>query len=100
MVARFESGEAGPVRRVVAAGSLREAAFFNSEQFDVFVLIAPLVLVLSASMAFLITGRALRPVDVLIHDVSAITDGRSLHKRLPVSESEMSWRASRRPSMR
>jgi signal transduction histidine kinase len=88
MVARFENGEAGPVRRVVAAGSLREAAFFNSEQFDVFVLIAPLVLVLSASMAFLITGRAMRPVDVLIHDVSAITDGRSLHKRLPVSESE------------
>ena len=39
-------------------------------------------------MAFLITGRAMRPVDVLIHDVSDITDGRSLHKRLPVSESE------------
>jgi len=88
MVARFEDGQAGPVRRVVAAASLREAAFFSSEQFDVFVLIAPLVLVLSASMAFLITGRAMRPVDVLIHDVSAITDGRSLHKRLPVSESD------------
>lgn len=88
LVARFEHGEAGPVRRVVAASSVREAEFLSSEQFGVFLFTAPLALLLSVTLAFLITGRAMRPVDALIHDVSAITDGRSLHKRLPVARSD------------
>ncbi len=88
MVARFEFGEAGPVRRVVAASSVAAVDFIGSEQFGVFVLIAPLVILLSIIMAFLITGRALAPVDEIIREVSALTDGRSLHRRLPQSESD------------
>jgi signal transduction histidine kinase len=83
MVARFEHGEAGPVRRVVAASSVASAEFFGSEQFGVFVLIAPLIVLVSVILAYTIAGRALRPVDEIIGDVSAITDGRSLHRRLP-----------------
>jgi two-component system, OmpR family, sensor kinase len=86
MVARFERGEAGPVRRVVAATSVASAEFLGSEQFGVFVLIAPLVVLLSVIMAYLITGRAMQPVDEIIGEVSAITDGRSLHRRLPLVE--------------
>ncbi len=88
MVARFESGEAGTVRRVIAASSVRGANFLGSEQFGVFMLITPLVLLLSIITAYLITGRALQPVDQIIHDLSAVTDGRSLHRRLPVSEGD------------
>ncbi len=88
LVARFEHGEAGPVRRVVAASSVAAADFIGSEQFGVFVLIAPLIVLLSVIVAFLITGRALRPVDEIISDVSAITDGRSLHRRLPQGEGD------------
>ena len=88
IVARFEHGEAGPVRRVVAAASMASADFIGSEQFGVFVLIAPLVILLSVVMAFLITGRALAPVDEIIREVSALTDGRSLHRRLPQAEGD------------
>ncbi|MBA4071551.1 MAG: hypothetical protein C0497_06910 [Gemmatimonas sp.] len=88
LVARFEHGEAGPVRRVVAASSVASVDFIGSEQFGVFVLIAPLVVLLSVIVAHLITGRALRPVDEIISEVSAITDGRSLHRRLPQSEGD------------
>lgn len=88
MVARFETGEAGPVRRVVAASSLASAEFMGSEQFGVFLLLAPLFVLLSVVLAFMITGRALAPVDEIIRDVSAITDGRSLHRRLPQAEGD------------
>lgn len=86
LVARFDT--VGPVRRVVSARSMSSAEFLGSEQFSVFLLIAPLVLLLSVTLAFIITGRALRPVDEIIRDVSAITDGRSLHKRLPQAEGD------------
>jgi len=86
MVARFEYGETGPVRRVVAAASMANVEFMQSEQFGVFLLIAPLVGLLSVIMAYVITGRALSPVDEIIREVSALTDGRSLHRRLPQAE--------------
>lgn len=88
LVARFEHGEAGPVRRVVAGSSVASVDFIGSEQFGVFVLIAPLVVLLSVIFAHMITGRALRPVDEIIGEVSAITDGRSLHRRLPQAEGD------------
>ncbi|MBW7935289.1 MAG: HAMP domain-containing protein, partial [Gemmatimonadaceae bacterium] len=43
---------------------------------------------LSVVVAYIITGRALRPVDEIIGEVSAITDGRSLHRRLPQDEGD------------
>ncbi|MHB1095392.1 MAG: sensor histidine kinase [Gemmatimonadaceae bacterium] len=88
LVARFEDGEAGPVRRVVAGGSVSSIDFIGSEQFGVFLLIAPLVVLLSVIVAHMITGRALRPVDEIIGEVSALTDGRSLHRRLPQAEGD------------
>ena len=88
MVARFEHGEAGPVRTIVAATSAGTAEFVGSEQFGVFVLIAPFVILLSVLMAYVITGRAMSPVDEIIREVSDITDGRSLHRRLPQAEGD------------
>jgi signal transduction histidine kinase len=38
-------------------------------------------------VAYFVAGRAFRPVDDLINEVEAITDGRSLHRRLPVATS-------------
>jgi signal transduction histidine kinase len=38
--------------------------------------------VLSIGSAYLIAGRAFRPVDRIINELEAITDGRSLHRRL------------------
>jgi signal transduction histidine kinase len=49
--------------------------------------LAPVVLLVSLGVAYYIAGRAFRPVDELINEVEAITDGRSLHRRLPVDHS-------------
>jgi len=40
--------------------------------------------VLSIAGAYAVSGRAFRPIDTLINEVEAITDGRSLHRRLVV----------------
>ena len=77
-----------PIQMIVAGASTSGLSFLRSELPIVFLLVVPFVIVLSLTVAYVITGRALRPVDALIHDVSAITDGRSLHKRLPVAESD------------
>jgi signal transduction histidine kinase len=47
------------------------------------VLALPLI-ILSVLGAHMIAGRAFKPVDVIINEVEAITDGRSLHRRLAV----------------
>jgi two-component system OmpR family sensor kinase len=44
----------------------------------------PLVILLSIAGAYVLSGRAFRPVDVIINEVEAISDGRSLHRRLVV----------------
>lgn len=49
--------------------------------------LAPVILIISLGVAYFVAGRAFRPVDALINEVEAITDGRSLHRRLPVATS-------------
>ncbi|HEY2066952.1 MAG TPA: HAMP domain-containing sensor histidine kinase [Gemmatimonadaceae bacterium] len=43
----------------------------------------PFIILVSIAASYLIAGRAIEPVDRLINEVEAITDGRSLHRRLP-----------------
>jgi signal transduction histidine kinase len=45
--------------------------------------LVPLFMLLSTFAAYFISGLALRPVELIINEVEAITDGRSLHRRLP-----------------
>lgn len=47
-------------------------------------LVAPLVLVASTIVGYWLASRALRPVEGIIDELEAITDGRSLHRRLVV----------------
>jgi signal transduction histidine kinase len=49
--------------------------------------LAPVILIVSLGVAYFVAGRAFRPVEELINEVEAITDGRSLHRRLPVATS-------------
>ena len=73
-----------PVERVVAGASTTPSLRARRELLGTIVAIAPFILALSISGAYLIAGRAFRPVDQLINEVEAITDGRSLHRRLAV----------------
>ncbi|MBA3672719.1 MAG: HAMP domain-containing histidine kinase, partial [Gemmatimonadaceae bacterium] len=43
----------------------------------------PFIVLLSLGASYAIAGSASEPVDRLINEVAAITDGRSLHRRLP-----------------
>jgi len=43
---------------------------------------APFILAVSLVIGYLLVGRTLKPVEQIVDEVRAITDGRSLHKRL------------------
>jgi len=43
----------------------------------------PLILIAFIGVSYFVTGRALEPIDELMNEMEAITDGRSLHRRLP-----------------
>jgi len=71
------------ISRVVVASSTRSAELAVGELVGTMLVIAPLLLIISIGGAYVIAGRALRPIDGIINEVQAITDGRSLHRRLP-----------------
>jgi signal transduction histidine kinase len=50
-------------------------------------MLAPIIFLVSMGVAYLVVGRSFKPVDELINEVEAITDGRSLHRRLPADTS-------------
>ena len=43
----------------------------------------PIILLISMVVAYIVAGGAFQPVEQMINEVEAITDGRSLHRRLP-----------------
>jgi two-component system OmpR family sensor kinase len=45
-------------------------------------IISPLILLASVFIGYLLAGRTLKPVDRIVDEVTAISDGRSLHRRL------------------
>ena len=74
----------GPnISRVVAALPSDAADLAPQLLLGTMLALLPIALLVSAGVAWLIAGRAFRPVEQLINDVEAITDGRSLHRRLP-----------------
>ena len=82
LVARASDSPKSAVSRVVVAASTRSADLAISELLGTMLVIAPLLLLASIAIAYIIAGRAFRPVDLIINEVQAITDGRSLHRRL------------------
>ncbi|MGE0353127.1 MAG: sensor histidine kinase [Gemmatimonadales bacterium] len=49
--------------------------------------VAPFILVASVGLGYFLAGRSLRPIDAMMDELEAITDGRSLHRRLMVPRS-------------
>lgn len=70
--------------RVYAALTTRDISLTPPELVRPMLTIAPFLLLLSVGFAFIIAGRAFRPIDRIIDQVEAISDGRSLHKRLAI----------------
>lgn len=88
IVARADSALLPNVSRVIAGLPTIHADVAPQLLIGTMFLVAPLALLISAGLAYLIAGGAFRPVDRLINEVEAITDGRSLHRRVPTDEAD------------
>jgi signal transduction histidine kinase len=71
------------ITRVVAGAPSSLVELSPSLLIGTLLIVFPVILLVSIVAAYLIAGRAIEPVEMLINEVEAITDGRSLHRRLP-----------------
>jgi signal transduction histidine kinase len=89
LIVRPTEGTKSAVARVAVASPLQPVVQAAArELIGTMVAIAPLLLLVSLALAYAIAGRALQPVDRIINELQAITDGRSLHRRLPSAEGD------------
>lgn len=87
LVGRFPAqGEAGAVRRIVAGVSTRPISAVTNQVFASALVATPFILLVSVLVAWVLAGNTLQPIERMVNDVEAITDGRSLHKRIPVED--------------
>ena len=75
--------DAGPyIRTVVVAAPMTSFALRPERLLSSMALTAPFVIMASWFIGYLLVGRTLKPVDQIVDEVQAISDGRSLHRRL------------------
>ena len=73
-----------PISAILVAAPVDRSAPDATVFLRSMLLVAPLVLVASAFAGYWLSANALRPVQGIIDELAAITDGRSLHRRLEV----------------
>ncbi|HEV7702737.1 MAG TPA: HAMP domain-containing protein, partial [Gemmatimonadaceae bacterium] len=88
MVAQSPADKGSTVSRVVVATTADVPDPAIKDLVETMAAVAPILLIASIALAYAIAGRAFQPVDRLVNEVQAITDGRSLHRRLPVTAGE------------
>jgi signal transduction histidine kinase len=88
VVAASDPALAPNVSRVVAAVPTAYADVSAQLLLGTMLLLSPLLLIVSVAVAYGIAGDTFKPVDQLINEVEAITDGRSLHRRVPDGEAD------------
>ncbi|HET9011349.1 MAG TPA: HAMP domain-containing sensor histidine kinase [Gemmatimonadaceae bacterium] len=71
------------ITRVVAGVPTSIAELSPTLLVGTLLVVFPVIILVSVAASYLIAGRAIEPVEMLINEVEAITDGRSLHRRLP-----------------
>jgi signal transduction histidine kinase len=84
--------EAGPEVTAVVSGAPTSGFVVSPPRLLTAMLwTAPFVIAASILIGYLLVGRTLRPVNQIVDEVEAITDGRSLHRRLaePGSKDEL-----------
>ena len=88
MIAQAPKERGSAVSRVVVATAADVPDPAIRDLVETMAAVAPILLIASIALAYAIAGRAFQPVDRLVNEVQAITDGRSLHRRLPVTAGE------------
>jgi heavy metal sensor kinase len=75
--------DAGPEIAAVFSGARASRFVIGPRRLlAVSVLLLPVILAASTLIGYLLAGRTLQPVNRIVDEVKAISDGRSLHKRL------------------
>src|SRR3954462_13215010 len=83
---------AGPgIGGLLVATPAKQASFGPADLLRSMLLIAPLILLSAGLIGYWLAGNNLKPVEGIMDEVDAISDGRSLHRRLavPISGDEM-----------
>ena len=75
------------IARLAVAMPTRMAELSPQLLVGAMIMLTPIVVLFSIAGAYLVVGRVFSSVDQLINEVEAITDGRSLHRRLPADTS-------------
>ena len=76
---------AGPgIGGVLVAIPVRQASFGPTDLLQSMLFIAPVILVGAVLVGYWLAGTSLRPVEGIMDEVDAISDGTSLHRRLAV----------------
>jgi signal transduction histidine kinase len=76
--------QVAPIQSVIVATPTRSSDRARQELLGAMLAVLPILLGASVAAAYYISGRSLRPLDTMMDAVEAITDGRSLHRRLGV----------------
>ena len=71
------------ITRVVAGVPTTIIDLTPSVLFGTIVVVFPFLILASIGVSYGIAGQAIEPIEQIINEVEAITDGRSLHRRLP-----------------
>jgi len=75
------------IARLAVAMPTRMAELSPQLLVGAMIMLTPIVVLFSIAAAYLVVGSVFSSVDELINEVAAITDGRSLHRRLPADTS-------------
>ncbi len=75
------------IQYILVGASLDEVSFGPAALLRSMLLVAPVVLLVSVVIGSWLAGTSLYPLESTIDELTAITDGRSLHRRLPVNPS-------------
>jgi signal transduction histidine kinase len=81
---RYKPADDVREQRLVVGVSARSALEAPPEMVATMLFLGPVLVALSVWWAWVIAGRAFRPLDRMVDQVKAITDGRSLHRRLAI----------------
>ncbi len=71
------------ITRVVAGVPTTLVELTPSVLIGTMIVVFPFLILASIGVSYAIAGQALEPIEQIINEVEAITDGRSLHRRLP-----------------
>lgn len=83
LAARRDPVLAPNITRIVAGVPTSIADLSPGLLIGTMLVVLPFIILASIAASYVIAGRAIEPVEMLINEVEAITDGRSLHRRLP-----------------